>query len=46
MEAILGFKVLQINSKDKNGFVMQARYEKKSVLVVSDHLGYFTQISW
>lgn len=41
MEAILGFKILQINSKGKNDFVMQARYEKKSVLVISDQLGYF-----
>ena len=28
MEAILGFKILEINSKDKNDFVMQAGYEK------------------
>lgn len=28
MEAIQSFKILQINSKDKNDFVMQARYEK------------------
>lgn len=28
MEAIQSFKSLQINSNDKNDFVMQARYEK------------------